>query len=72
MNTDLQNPLSTNDTAGTARTRKLRLIPILSALGGAILLLRAVLPADAAPTPCKGAATSPGQVQCSLVAKRGL
>lgn len=48
-----------------------KFIPFLSALAGAILLVRAAMPVQAAPVPCHGASAKLQQVQCSVV-KAGL
>ena len=62
----------TRATEAKAAGKSTILIPILSAIGGAILLLRAVLPAEAAPAPCKGFSASLAQTHCSVVAKGGM
>ncbi|KAF0230808.1 MAG: hypothetical protein FD175_1255 [Beijerinckiaceae bacterium] len=49
-----------------------KFIPFLSALAGAILLVRAAMPVQAAPAPCHGASAKLQQAQCAMVVKGGL
>lgn len=49
-----------------------KIIPFLSALAGLFLLVRAAMPVQAAPVPCKGFSASLQQTHCSVVVKAGL